>query len=98
MWYKLAPDGRTPVPALAGEGAIDIDARRVAYDTVGEAGVSTVFLGMDHSWGEGPPLLWETMIFGGDQDQYCARYTTYADAVAGHAKALRIVQGTESPS
>lgn len=28
--------------------------------------VSTVFLGVDHSFGlGGPPILWETMIFGG---------------------------------
>lgn len=25
--------------------------------------VSTVFLGIDHNWGEGPPLLFETMVF-----------------------------------
>lgn len=24
--------------------------------------VSTVFLGVDHDWGDGPPILWETMI------------------------------------
>jgi hypothetical protein len=99
MWYKLADDGRTPVPAVPGEGSLDIDSRRVAYDKVGEAGVSTVFLGLDHNlWGGGDPLLWETMIFGGDHDQYCERYSTYDDAVAGHAKAVQIAQGTESPS
>lgn len=47
-------------------------ARRVAQDVIGEASVSMVFLGLDHSFDDdGPPLLFETMIFGGlhDQDQ-----------------------------
>lgn len=26
--------------------------------------VSTVFLGLDHQYGEGPPLVFETMVFG----------------------------------
>ena len=30
--------------------------------------VSTIFLGVDHSFGEGgPPILWETMTFGDDE-------------------------------
>lgn len=49
------------------------DVRRVAderFDAAGiEMRVSTVFLGIDHSFGDGPPVLWETMIFGGPLDQ-----------------------------
>lgn len=31
-----------------------------------EVFVSTVFLGLDHNhFGSGPPILWETMVFGG---------------------------------
>lgn len=38
--------------------------RRVAFDKVGDYEVSTVFLGMDHNFGEGSqPILYETMIF-----------------------------------
>jgi len=44
------------------------DVRRVASDEFAVNGVavrvSTVFLGIDHAW-SGPPLLWETMVFGG---------------------------------
>jgi len=43
--------------------------RHVAKETIGEAEVSTVFLGVDHNWGDGPPILWETMVFGGPLDQ-----------------------------
>ena len=59
--------------------------RHVGRDTIGDADVSTVFLGTDHAWNGGPPVLWETMVFGGALDGECVRYTSHADAVAGHA-------------
>lgn len=37
--------------------------RRIAYTEVGPFFVSTVFLGLDHSFGIGAPLLYETMAF-----------------------------------
>jgi hypothetical protein len=47
--------------------------------------VSTVFLGIDHGY-EGPPILWETMVFGTDfQDFGQARYRSQEEAIAGHA-------------
>jgi hypothetical protein len=64
--------------------------RRVARTTLVldgvEADVSTVWLGLDHNWGDGPPLIFETMIFGlkGRLEDYCERYATEADAQAGH--------------
>ena len=30
--------------------------------------LSTVFLGLDHSFGHGEPLLWETMLFNDDMN------------------------------
>lgn len=59
------------------------ETKRVAKDTVGENEVSTVFLGLDHSWGDGPPVLFETMTFG-PIGEYQWRYTTWDAAVAGH--------------
>ncbi|MFA6066850.1 MAG: hypothetical protein WC707_06740 [Candidatus Babeliaceae bacterium] len=53
--------------------------------------VSTVFLGLDHSFGDGEPLLFETMIFGGEHDQYQDRYSTWDEAVEGHKKACELV-------
>jgi len=70
--------------------------RIVAQDCVpGEdVVVSTVFLMFDHSFGEdAEPVLWETMIFGGEKDGYQVRYTSRAEAVAGHATALALVGG-----
>lgn len=76
------------------------DYRRVGMDTVDDPGkpgisvmVSTVWLGLDHGWGNYEPIIFETMIFGGDFDQWQDRYATEAEAIAGHAAALAMVQG-----
>lgn len=37
--------------------------RQVGLTHFGPLVVSTVFLGLDHGWGDGPPVIWETMIF-----------------------------------
>jgi hypothetical protein len=59
--------------------------RRVAADTIGEAKISTVFLGPDHAYEEGPPLIFETMVFGGALDQETERCSTWEQAEAQHA-------------
>ena len=52
--------------------------------------VSTVFLGLDHSFMGGRPVLFETMIFGGPLDGYQKRYYTWAEAEQGHEEAVKI--------
>jgi len=37
--------------------------RVVRQERVGGLWVSTVFLALDHRFGDGPPILWETMVF-----------------------------------
>lgn len=54
--------------------------------------VSTAFLGIDHNFGGGEPILFETMIFGGKHDQYTERYCTYEEAEIGHKQALTKVK------
>lgn len=59
-----------------------------------KAVVSTVWLGIDHSFGDGPPLIFETMIFEKWDKQdleecYCDRYTTEEEARAGHLRAIQ---------
>lgn len=49
--------------------------------------ISTVFLGLDHSFWEWEPLLFETMIFGWKHDSYQERYSTYDEALEWHEKA-----------
>ena len=59
------------------------------YTEYGGIDVSTVFLGIDHSFMEGgPPLLFETMIFGGERDGEQMRYATKSEAIAGHNQAV----------
>ncbi len=52
--------------------------------------VSTVWLGLDHSFTPGgPPLIFETMVFpsqGEMCDLDCDRYSTEEEARAGHAR------------
>ena len=55
--------------------------------------VSTVFLGLDHRFGDGPPLLFETMIFGGVFDEDTWQYSTWEEAEIGHRKAIKKVKG-----
>ena len=60
--------------------------RTVAKSTIGNYLVSTVFLGLDHQWeDDGPPLLFETMVFGkGPLDERLERCTTWEEAEAMH--------------
>lgn len=53
--------------------------------------ISTVFLGLDHSFWGGPPLIFETMLFprwGGEE--YQERYSTEREALDGH-EALEMI-------
>lgn len=63
--------------------------------------ISTVWLGLDHRWGAGPPLIFESMAFGLPHREMVferemdvrdeldiARYSTLAQAQAGHAAML----------
>lgn len=61
-------------------------------DVNDEVSVSTVFLVMNHAYDDGPPMIFETMVFGGEHDNDCWRYSTEDEARAGHdriVKALR---------
>lgn len=70
----------------------DRKARIVAQTDVAGVHVSTVFLGLDHQYGDGPPLIFETMIFGGKHDQDQWRYTTWKEAETGHSRAVRLAR------
>lgn len=64
------------------------DERRVGLTKVGKIEVSTVFLGLDHNYShEGSPILFETMVFGGDGEP-CWRYCTREEALTGHKKVV----------
>jgi hypothetical protein len=68
--------------------------RVIRQEVIGRSMVSTVFLGLDHNfYDDGPPILFETMIFGGPRDQSGWQYATQADALEGHNKAVELVTG-----
>lgn len=58
--------------------------------------VSTLFLGLDHSrLGNGPPILFETMVFGLDAEDCGSmqqRYSSWDDAETGHKVTVKRVK------
>jgi hypothetical protein len=99
-YYVLNADGDPwPVDMLTwAQWFEDGDRRRIALDTFPDGRlVSTVFLGLDHSWGDGPPLLFETMVFLNGDSVDCQRYATRAEALAGHARAIAAAESGATP-
>lgn len=66
--------------------------RRVDYTELGKANVSTVLLPFDHQWGDGPPLIFETMIFGGPHNEWQERCSTLEEARAMHQRAVELAR------
>ncbi len=92
MYYLLDLDNNiVPVSDVKAWGKAMDCCRRIAFDRVGKIEVSTVFLGLDHSFGGGgEPVLFETMVFGdGGGDEIQQRYCTLEEAKAGHKKILK---------
>lgn len=69
------------------------DYKRVASTIIPESSiwVSTVWLGLDHGWGDAP-IIFETMVFG-NVDELEDRYSTEEDALAGHVAIVRRLLG-----
>lgn len=67
---------------------------KIIARTIGSGrAVSTVWLGLDHQFGSGPPLIFETMVFvvlpSGEWNMSeidCGRYSTEEEALAGHER------------
>ena len=105
-YYVL--DGTTVVPATRDQWSemMERGFRQMARTVINDRIVSTVFLGLDHQFGDGPPLVFETMVFGmnanGDidpRDEHGQwRYPTWDDAIIGHdAVVTALREGTELP-
>lgn len=72
----------------------DWDYKRVALHEDGEKRrVSTVWLGIDHSFGDGgPPIIFETMVFGYEGwDDFQLRYATEDEAKTTHDEVVHYV-------
>jgi len=96
--YKLV--GKEAVPCELMEWATTFSEtdRHVALTMVGDVKISTVFLGLNHAYGNGDPLLFETMVFGGPLDQEMNRYTTWEEAELGHTVMVKAVEEARQKS
>lgn len=100
-WYKLNPDHSIEPAPLREDKGMPTDeyykwfenfyeSRFVAREDVGEHTVSTVFLGLDHGYSEdGPPVLFETLVWKADGSEDMYRYSTYDEAIEGHRRVCR---------
>lgn len=89
-YYTLDANHQPVETDLHGWGRMldDRKGRTVGVDEVNGLRVSTVFLGMNHNYdADGPPLLFETMVFGGE-DEPMWRYSTWDEAQAGHQRVV----------
>lgn len=63
--------------------------------------VSTVWMGHDLApWRDGPPIIFETMIFAADShpwDNACTRYATEAEALEGHDRTVTDLMDGRTP-
>jgi hypothetical protein len=107
IYYTLDAN-KNPVPCSSFEFEKDCrdfeNRKRVAKTTIGPYTVSTVFLSIDHNFGKGQPILFETMIWS-DKDinnpgaffdvQY--RYRTWEEAMEGHRRIVAEVEAGKLP-
>ena len=67
---------------------------RTRIGLINKINVSTVFLGLDHrNLDDTDPVVFETMISGGEYGGYQRRYTTWNRAQAGHRRAVTLARG-----
>ena len=101
--YYLLDKDKKPYPVPLEKSLAlyeDMEMKQTAISMVDDVRISTVFLGMDHgNWfgehADSPnykPILWETMIFGGEYDGYQERYTSHEDALKGHELAINLIK------
>lgn len=109
----MLPDGRSMYYDRAGNPItigrwMDLrtyDYQVLAKTVVGSWEVSTVWLGHDHQFLDGPPIIFETMVFEIAEsqgwfgayhesvfDDFQARYSTQTQAFAGHEATVREVR------
>jgi len=101
-FYKL-DENKNAIPCSLEEWANQLEEMRmnnkkhVSEEMVGNYWVSTVWLGLNHQFGFGRPLLFETMVFDHDPNSnrneiYMNRYSTWQEAEEGHKKAVKWVK------
>jgi len=69
--------------------------RIVEQTQIRDVTVSTVFLALNHNYGKGEPLIYETMVFKGPLDGEMNRYATKEQAIEGHRIMVEKVKAKE---
>lgn len=103
LYYKLI--GHDPVPcsdvdewvewATKNEKKRHVARTKLTSDAGDKVTISTVFLMIDHNFGSGEPILFESMVFGGLMNERQWRYCTWEEAEQGHAQIVRLVRDAE---
>jgi hypothetical protein len=91
-WYGIREDGSTyPTDCDVRDLKDHVTNKRLAHSNVGFLRVSTIFMGLDHRHGLGAPLIFETLVFPHAEwlEVFGERYSTYEQAMAGHAAMRR---------
>ena len=97
--YVLRGKLAVPAESLEEWGRAFNDRKPVAVDGIGGYLISTVFLGIDHAFGHGLPILFETMVFDAKGSTgYQTRCGTWEEAIEQHEKAVaHVVQLINEP-
>jgi hypothetical protein len=98
-YYIMNPDGSfyAEPDLLTWARWFEAAERSIGSDAIGKVCVSTVFLGLNHRYSAGAPILFETMIFGGGFDGRSERYCTHAEALEGHKRWLDYIKSGAKP-
>ena len=69
----------------------DIEYKRIDLTKFNRVEISTVWLGLNHNFGTGQPLIFETMVFKENdyKDIDMERYSTLVEAKKGHKKMVK---------
>ena len=91
LWFNKAGE-----PITSEQGAklhMDYGYRTIGDDYVKGLHISTVWLGISHSFSGGPPIIFETMVFGAEgQSLKQRRYHTEAEARKGHKEMVKLAR------
>jgi len=80
----------------------NIENRRIDYTELETGHVSTVFLGIDHDFSidkllQKKPILFETMVFGSELNEFQWRYSTLGEAKQGHYEIVNAIREKRKP-
>ena len=100
-WARIV-EARSKARKGGGDSTPESDAARIGSDYVGGLWISTTWLGLDHQFGNGPPLIFETMVFPAENGKvtdwgevFCDRYSTREQALAGHQRVVEALRRGE---